>query len=195
VVGLSMGASWTLLLAACHPERVDGAVFIGPALPVRVLRGAPAGVSSFDVELEAYEGWDRFNRHAWRRDYDGFLDFFFGRCFTEPHSTKAIEDCVGWGHETDAETLIRTVDAPRLPDREAVAELVARVRCPTLVIHGTDDAVRPFDEGADLAAMLGGELLELRASGHIPPAREPVATNLAIRRFVETLPPAWGSIP
>jgi len=30
-----------------------------------------------------------------------FLEFFFGRMFTEPHSTKQIEDCVGWGLETD----------------------------------------------------------------------------------------------
>ena len=34
------------------------------------------------------------------------------RCFTEPHSTKQIEDCVGWGLETDAETLIATQLAP-----------------------------------------------------------------------------------
>ena len=33
VVGLSYGARWTLLLAADHPERVDGAVFIGASLP------------------------------------------------------------------------------------------------------------------------------------------------------------------
>ena len=34
----------------------------------------------------------------------GFLEFFFAQMFTEPHSTKQIEDCVGWGLETDAET-------------------------------------------------------------------------------------------
>ena len=34
LVSLSMGARWALLLAAEHPSRVDGTVFIGPALPV-----------------------------------------------------------------------------------------------------------------------------------------------------------------
>ena len=34
LVSLSMGARWALLLAAEHPSRVAGAVFIGPALPV-----------------------------------------------------------------------------------------------------------------------------------------------------------------
>ena len=28
--------------------------------------------------------------------------------FTEPHSTKPIEDCIGWGLETTAETLVAT---------------------------------------------------------------------------------------
>ena len=37
-----------------------------------------------------------------------FLEFFFSQMFTEPHSTKPIEDCVGWGLETDAETLVAT---------------------------------------------------------------------------------------
>ena len=46
------------------------------------------------------------------------------------------EDCVGWGLETDAETLVATQLAPRLPDEESVRELCARVRCPVLVIHG-----------------------------------------------------------
>jgi len=34
VVGFSMGSQRALLLAANHPERVEGMVFIGPALPL-----------------------------------------------------------------------------------------------------------------------------------------------------------------
>ena len=34
VAGLSCGALWGTLLAANHPERVQGAVFIGPAVPL-----------------------------------------------------------------------------------------------------------------------------------------------------------------
>ena len=40
--------------------------------------------------------------------YRGFLEFFFSQVFTEPHSTKPIEDCVGWGLETTGETLALT---------------------------------------------------------------------------------------
>ena len=84
-------------------------------------------------------------------DYDGFLEFFFAQCFTEPHSTKQIEDCIGWAHETDPETLIRTVTTTGIDDRPALEALAARVRCPALVIHGTDDAVTGYRHGVDLS--------------------------------------------
>ena len=92
LVGLSAGAQWGSLLAAEHPERVLGAVFIGPA----VWLGAPhpeRAVHSFTEPLDTDEGWAKENVHYWRRDYRGYLEFFFGRVFTERHSTKQIEDC------------------------------------------------------------------------------------------------------
>ena len=60
----------------------------------------------FEEQHETDEGWAKLNRHYWLRDYRGFLEFFFGRMFTEPHSTKQIEDCIGWGLETDPETMV-----------------------------------------------------------------------------------------
>ena len=52
-----------------------------------------------------------YNRHYWREDYRGFLEFFFAQMFNEPHSTKQIEDCVRWALETDPETLADTMSA------------------------------------------------------------------------------------
>ena len=51
--------------------------------------------------------------------------------FTELHSTKQREDAVGWGLETDAETLVATQLAPRLQDEEAYASscLGSAARC------------------------------------------------------------------
>ena len=62
------------------------------------------------------EGWAKFNRHYWLRDYKGFLEFFFAEAFPEPHSTKQIEDSVSWALETTPETLIDTVFGRSLPD-------------------------------------------------------------------------------
>ena len=107
VVGLSLGAQRGLILAAEHPGRVHGAVFIGPAYPGAHSRCGSARFS-WEDELPTDEGWAKYNRHSWLRDYAGFLEFFFGRMFNEPHSTKPIEDCVGWGQETTPRSSLPT---------------------------------------------------------------------------------------
>ena len=73
---------------------------MSPALPMTPPlpeRGIP-----FDDALDTDEGWAKSNRHYWARDFRGYVEFFFDRCFPEPHSTKQIEDSVGWALETDA---------------------------------------------------------------------------------------------
>ena len=140
----------------------------------------------FDEELGTDEGWARYNRHSWLRDYAGFLEFFFAECFSEPHSTKQIEDAVGWGLETDAETLIASQVGAGLGSREDLAAVCARVRCPVLVLHGDEDRIRPHAHGAELAELTGGRLVTLEGSGHLPHARDPVKVNLLIRDFVES---------
>ena len=88
------------LLAAEHPERVDGArLHRAGASGGRAAAGAQPSFRSSE-ELDTDEGWAKYNRHYWLRDYRGFLEFFISKMFTEPHSTKQIEDCVGWGLET-----------------------------------------------------------------------------------------------
>ena len=186
LVGLSAGVLWGTLLAAEHPERVEGAVFIAPAAPfgqhlsrVRV---------PFDEPLESYEGWAKYNRHHWLEDYRDFLEFFFSQVFTEPHSTKQFEDCVGWGLETTPETLVLTAVGRELNDRDEFAALCRRVTCPVLVVHGTDDAVRPFVVGEELARRMDGALVALEGSGHCPHARDPVRVNLLLRDFIAPRP-------
>jgi pimeloyl-ACP methyl ester carboxylesterase len=186
VVSLSLGAQHALLLADAHPERVLGLAFIAPAVPLAPMDPERAHyVKRFEEELDTDEGWAKSNVHYWRRDYRSFVEFFISKIFTEPHSTKQIEDAVGWGLETDAETLIATGRADQL-DEPTTRELAARVRCPVLVIHGTDDAVRPVAAGEELAAATGGRLIRMPGVGHCPQARKPVAVNLALREFVET---------
>ena len=41
--------------------------------------------------------WANFNDSYWLEEHADFLWFFLGQCFPEEHSTKAIEDGVGWG--------------------------------------------------------------------------------------------------
>jgi pimeloyl-ACP methyl ester carboxylesterase/predicted glycosyltransferase len=180
LVTLSRGAQRGLVLAAEHPERVDGIVFIAPALPIMRATGAR---STFEDELESYDGWAKYNANHWRADYPDFLDFFFHEVFSEPHSTKQIEDCVGYGLGTTGETLVATQKAAFIEDDEMRA-LCAQLRCPVLVIHGEDDHVIPHERGAALAEVTGSALVTLEGSGHCPHARDPVKVNALLEEFL-----------
>ena len=185
LVGLSCAARWAVMVAARHPQRVKNLVLIGPAMPLApTIPGRGAAQARYDEELASYDGWDKFNRHYWRTSYRDFLEFFFGKCFSEPHSTKQIEDAVSWGLQTTPQTLAATFDAPTLSAEEA-ADLCSAVQCPVLVIHGDADEVQPFERGVAVAQATGGRLLRVPGAGHIPHARFPVAMNLAIQEFLE----------
>jgi pimeloyl-ACP methyl ester carboxylesterase len=196
LVALSLGATWALELGALHPERVAGIVFIGPGLPLAAM-SQDRRAHAFTERLDTTDGWARFNQHYWREHHREFLEFFMSQIFTEPHSTKPVEDGVGWGLETDPETLIATQLGPRLHggpvfDPDGAAELASRLRCPVLVVHGDEDAVRPWAGGSRLAELAGGTLVTIAGGGHAPHVRDPVHFNLLLREFigsVATQPP------
>jgi pimeloyl-ACP methyl ester carboxylesterase len=182
LVSLSAGARWALLLAAEHPHRVSCAAFIGSAAPLGPAHPA-RGIHSLSLPLDTTEGWAKFNYPYWRTNYADFLHFFFSQAANEPHSTKLIEDGVGWGLETDPETLIATNAGSGMTEDEACA-LAKRVRCPVLVLHGDQDAISPHARGAVLAEATGGAMVTLEGSGHLPQGRDPVKMNLLLHEFI-----------
>jgi pimeloyl-ACP methyl ester carboxylesterase/predicted glycosyltransferase len=202
VVGLSMAANWALNLAADHPDRVLGTVLIGPSVPVGVMtETARSAFQAFDdpapdaapsrVPLGGHDplsDWTKYNAGYWRRSYDDFLWFFFGQCFTEPHSTKQIEDAVGWGRETSADVLLAEHQG-QFPEWTTVKDWCDRLRSPVLLIHGDNDHVSPPIKSEKVAEWTGGTLEVLRGGGHIPSARDPVRVNLIIHDFAERLRP------
>jgi len=196
LVSLSCGALWGTILAADHPERVEGAVFVAPAVPLAP-NHPERDAHPFDEALDTDEGWAKYNSHYWRREYLKFLEYFFAQCANEPHSTKQIEDCVGWGLQTTPETLADATRGLAIGGQEAVRERVARIRCRVLVIHGDRDLVRPHAQGKALAEKTGGELVTLMGSGHLPTGRDPVKVNRLLRDFI--CPPApprrWARAP
>ena len=171
-----------LILAAEHPERVAGLVFIGPSLR---LDEADHGQYPFDADPGTGEGWAKETRGYWLRDWPGYVEFFFAQCLTEPHSTKQIEDCIGWAGDTDMETILDGFRgwATKIIDPVEVAALCPRVRCPVVVIHGTEDAQVGPSVGAALADELGGQLVLLEGAGHAPHARDPVKVNTLVASF------------
>ncbi len=191
VVGLSQAGGWALQLAAQHGDRVLGTVFIGPALaltdghPARLAGGDPADLPASRVpfiERDPPEHWAKYDSAYWLGHHEDFLWFFFGMCFPEPHSTKQIEDCVGWGLDTTPAVLVAEA-GPAKPDRQTLEGWCGSVASPVLVIHGDQDLISPPSRGRRIAELTGGEYVEMEGVGHIPLAREPVRVNLLIRDF------------
>ncbi|SFR04533.1 Pimeloyl-ACP methyl ester carboxylesterase [Lentzea waywayandensis] len=184
LVALSRGDAWSVLAAARHPDRVTGIVAIGPA------SGSLIGAQVQEkAAWESTEGGVKYNRHHWLNGgYDDFADWFFARMFPEPHSTKQIEDAVRWAHEVEPATLVDTTAGRN--SSGSIEDDCRNVRCPVLVIHGTDDRIRPHAIGERLAELTGGSLVLLDGSGHGVHARDPVRINLLVKEFVESVHPA-----
>ena len=73
---------------------------------------------------------------------------------------------------------------------EGLRDTCARVRCPTLVIHGDRDVVRPLRQGERPGATPpAASLVTLEGAGHLPTVRDPVKINLLLRDFISPPPP------
>ncbi len=192
LVSLSCGAAWSVQLAADHPERVSGVFAMAAACGIHI-PGLDRDRFLWEEGHDTTDGWAKYNRHNWLHgDYDDFLQFFFGQMFAEPHSSKQIEDCVGWGQETTPEVLVDTTAARLGCDSvtcRSIEELAPQVRCPVVVVHGTEDRVRPHAVGERLAELTGGSLVTIEGGGHGPQSRDPVLINRMIADFVERTRP------
>jgi pimeloyl-ACP methyl ester carboxylesterase/predicted glycosyltransferase len=182
VAGVSLGALYALHLAVRHPDRVRAALLVGPTIPFVVPPTPERSAYSWDDELETDEGWAKYNKHYWLRDYEGFLEFFMHQIFPEPHSTKQIEDMTAFGRETSAEVLVASQPfSVNLDGKEAAEDACRSVRCPVVVLHGTEDRVIAHERGVRVAELTGGELVTMVGAGHGPQGRHPVQVNLLLR--------------
>jgi pimeloyl-ACP methyl ester carboxylesterase/predicted glycosyltransferase len=181
VAGLCSGAWWATLAVSRHPDRFAGLVAISPWAPYLTAlppRPEPGGV-------------DKDTPEYMRSDFPDYLDFYLRTLlFTEPFSSKQIEDGMTWGLQTTAESLIASDDAPCcVSDRDSCEALLRTVSCPTLVIYGTRDECQPPARMRRYAEILGAECLSIEGGGHMPPGREPVLVNHAMSDFVSRVLP------
>ncbi|WP_065755582.1 alpha/beta hydrolase [Bradyrhizobium paxllaeri] len=187
LVGLSFGGLLASILAAYHPERVRAAILAGTVSAIGPTQHERLAASHFLADRDRYEGWDKFNRAYWLKNYPDFAEFFIRNICSEPHSTKQIEDGVGWAAETDGPTLIKTVEARNaLPGFDVSAEMYRGIRYPVLFIHGDNDQIQPCARAkAAHAEVSGAEFATIAGGGHNPLGRYPAKSNALINDFIE----------
>jgi pimeloyl-ACP methyl ester carboxylesterase/predicted glycosyltransferase len=191
MASLSTGAQYQFELARLAPERVVGAVFIGPLFPYTPSKNSLfvdpfIQALSRSVRLPAPVWWAHMNPVYWRRDLPRFANWFIPRIFPEPHSTKGIEDGVKWMLDSDPQTITATVGHGEfLRGRRTLRRLARSLSFPVLVVHGDRDKISATRDGRALARLSGGQLEVVRGAGHMPHARKPVKFNLGLRDFAE----------
>jgi pimeloyl-ACP methyl ester carboxylesterase len=185
LVGICASAWRALLTASMHPDRVTAVVSVGTNAPY-LTPPHDHGPIDFEAELDVYEGWQKSNRHYWLANWRGFAEFFFGQLLVEPHSSKQLEDTVGWAVDIGAQTMLvhgeRTLATS---SKEETEEILRKVRCPVLTIHGDHDHCQPIARSELVAEITGGEFVALGGAGHLPMAREPVFVNRTMRDFID----------
>ena len=102
IVGLSLGAQRGLLLAAEHPERVEGVVFVGPALPLACPDRSGKGDGGIRRAQGGLRGLGEAQPPLLARGLPGLSRVLLLARVQRTALDKQIEDCVGWGLETDA---------------------------------------------------------------------------------------------
>ncbi len=181
VVGFSLGGAFGLWMAARYPERMKRLVLIAPARPGWSL----ADDSSFWEPRDHYEGWQKRNANYWREDYDGWLEFFFGEVCSERHSTKQFDDLVSWAKETTPEILEKSVANPALLPKLSTDDVLERVHCPVLLIHGDQDRVASIESTNDLSERRPDfGYVTIEDGSHALHARQPVRINREIDAFL-----------
>jgi len=170
-IASSGGTHRTLQMAADHPERVEALAFVGPHNPL--------------VEDRAHE----VTRAFAAGDLERFLAVFMAAAFSEPHSSKAIEDGIEWGHGTTMEILEAALVGDRCDDLAAYRALCERISQPVLVVQGADDRLTPEQHGRVLAEAIGdnARLVLIEGGGHRADLRDPVRFSLLLRDFLRAV--------
>lgn len=185
LVGLSFAGTLACIVAAHHPERVKAAILagisatIGPTHPYQTAQ-------HFYAEQKSFEGWNKYNRQYWEANYPDFAEHFVRNIFSEPHSTKQIEDGIGWANETTGPVLAMTVDG-RLdkPGLDVSEAMYRKITCPVLIIHGDNDQIVPYARAQLVAEITGAELVTIPGGGHNPLGRYPAKCNDLINDFLD----------
>lgn len=183
VFGCSYSGLVACALAACHPDRVEALIAIGPRTPL-VPPYEARSAHAFDAVRDSYEGWQKFNRNYWRRDYPDFCAFFMSQVYHEPHSTKQIDDGIEFAASGDGEMLAMTQDAKAAPELKMDEGAYRRIVCPVLIVCGAEDRVLPPAMSEKVAELTGAELHMMPEAGHGPHARFPARVNTIVRDFL-----------
>lgn len=179
-IGWSLGASilWEVL---CGPQsrRFAGAVVVDMTARVQNEEGWALGLSPEACDLRTA---------AINEDFESFAVAAGQAIFAQPVG-EALRDTADWAGREFARNDPATIAAlwQSLVESDFRPHL-ARIRQPTLIVHGRYSQLYGPPTAAHLAAALpDARAIEFKHSGHAPQLEEPDKFNAAIRDFADSL--------
>ena len=165
LLGVSQGGAVAVAYAARHPEQVTKLVLCSAyarGRAVRAMNDEERRAADLDLDLA---------RVGWGRDDPAFRQVFAAQFL--PDGTRA--DWEAFDHlqrrTTSPENAVRFLQEFARID---VREMAARVVCPTLILHATDDRRVPMRYGEELAALIpDARLVALASNNHLLSETEP----------------------
>jgi pimeloyl-ACP methyl ester carboxylesterase len=184
VFGVAEGAPMSILFAATYPERTAALVLRG---------GFPRTMWAPDYP------WGR-SEDQYRADLEADLRLYGSRQAAAAHvgslpgweeeDALAIVDYLRWSASPGA------LEALARMNREIdVRDVLPAIRVPTLILHGSEDAVVPADAARWMAEQIpGARFVEVAGAAHLHFGRGTEAINAEVRRFLDDLweRDAWG---
>jgi pimeloyl-ACP methyl ester carboxylesterase/DNA-binding CsgD family transcriptional regulator len=165
LLGLSQGGPIAIAYAVRHPERVSHLIVYGAYARGWLKRNATP------QKRKEAEMMNELAELGWGKENPAFRQFF---------TTQFIPDGTPEQHRwwnqlervaTSPENAARFM---RVFNEIDVTALAPKVSCPTLVLHATQDARVPFDEGRLIASLIpGSRFVPLESRNHILLEHEP----------------------
>ena len=165
LLGVSQGGAVAIAYAVRHPERVSHLILAGAYARGRMVR-AESGAERDDAALDLQAA-----RVGWRRPDDAFRIAFASQ-FLPDGSRELWNSFIELQRNTTSvDNFVRFLEIFAQID---VADLAAKVSCPTLIIHARGDTRVPQSQARELAALIpDSRLVMLNSRSHILTAAEP----------------------
>jgi pimeloyl-ACP methyl ester carboxylesterase len=165
LVGWSMGALVSLVVATRAPGRLAGLVLM-------------AGSPGWSVDPTVLDRLHAVVRGVRPQQFDKVL-------FSPKTSLDVMREAWMEQVRTDPRVFYGDMLAGRAFD---IPTHLAKVRVPTLVLHGADDQITPVARAEELARAIPGARLEIvPEAGHIPQLEQPERVNALLASFAEGL--------
>ncbi len=167
VVAVAAASTQALLLRERHPEWIASLVLCNPALGVDPSR---AGQLNERADLAEREGMRAVLSTTLDKSYPPELTD--RETYENYRGRYLANDPVGFAH------------ANRMLARTNVTSMLPQITCPTMVVAGRQDTVRPPAVSKEIAGKIAGARFELIDAGHFMPTTAPAALLGLLKDFL-----------